>query len=152
MLRSTSELRPDQQCPGAGVQGKDNFCENKGSWYLTEQEKHLPTKNREGWQVPSTLTCTLKVHLCHQCPERSSGKQPAGPSDRRLVGQQVNGGKAFLPCCEVCDVEGESVPLAVLQRPLPQDQVHSCIASGCSSFVQHEGLVFKAVRCPSLRR
>lgn len=151
MLRSTSELRPDNSVLGLEFREKTTSVRIMAAGNLLSRRSICPRRT-EGWQVPSTLTCTLKVHLCHQCPERSSGKQPAGPSDRRLVGQQVNGGKAFLPCREVCDVEGESVPLPVLQRPLPQDQVHSCIASGCSSFVQYEGLVFKAVRCPSLRR
>lgn len=99
---------------------------------------------------PCALTCTLKVHLCHQRPEGSPGREPAGSSDRRLVGEQVDGGESFLPCREVCDVKGESVALAILQCPLPQDQVHSCVTSGGSFFVQDERLVFKAVRCPSL--
>lgn len=96
------------------------------------------------------LTCTLKVHLCHQCLEGSLGRQPAGSSDRRLVREQVDGGESFLPRCEVSDVKGEGIPLPILQCPLPQDQVHSCVTSGGCPFVQDEGLVFKAVRCPSL--
>lgn len=49
-------------------------------------------------------------------------------------------------------MKGKSIALPILQRPLPQDQVHSRITSGGSFFVQDERLVFKAVRCPSLQR
>ena len=49
-------------------------------------------------------------------------------------------------------MKGEGVSLPVLQRALPQDQVHPRVASGSGFFVQDERLVFKAVRCPSLQR
>lgn len=101
--------------------------------------------------LAGALTCTLEVHLRHQRPEGSLGKQAAGPPHRGLVGQQVDGGEAFLPRGEVCDVQSEGVSLAIPQGSLPQDQVHPCVAGGCGCFVQDEGLVLKAVSCPPLQ-
>lgn len=116
---------------------------------VSEEQRGLAGARRH---CPSTLTCTLKVHLGHQRPEGSSGRQLAEASHGRLVWEQVDGGEPFLPRGEVGDVQGEGISLAVLQRPLPQDQVHACVTSGGSCFVQDEGLVFKAVCCPFLPR
>lgn len=107
--------------------------------------------NEEQRGLAGALTCTLEVHLGHQCPEGSLGGQAAGPPHRGLVGQQVDGGKAFLPRGEVCDVQGEGVALSIPQGSLPQHQVHPRVAGGCGCFVQDEGFVLKAVSCPPLQ-
>lgn len=104
-----------------------------------------------GLALTGALTCTLEVHLGHQRPEGFLGGQAAGPPHGGLVGQQIDGGKAFLPRGEVCDVQGEGVTLAIPQGSLPQHQVHPRVAGGRGGFVQDEGLVLKAVSCPPLQ-
>lgn len=107
--------------------------------------------NEEQGGLAGALTCTLKVHLGHQGPEGSVRGQVAETPHGGLVGQQVDGGKAFLPHGEVCDVQGEGVALAIPQGSLPQHQVHPRVAGGCGCLVQDEGLVLKAVSCPPLQ-
>lgn len=155
MERSTSDLSPWPTASWGRSWGSETLCREGGGWEHRSDRNLCPwgAARAGGRPAPlsaARLTCALEVHLGHQCPEGTLGGQAAGASYGRLVGEQVDGGEAFLPCCEVRDVQGKRVALTVLQCPLPQDQVHSRVTSGRRFLVQDERLVFKAVRCPSL--